>query len=152
MSAPRETNHPAMDLLRLLQKVRIDGENCWEWQAAVNGDGYAAYGGTFAHRVIYQFFYGLIPAGYQIDHTCRNKRCVNPVHLDVVTHAENQRRGVDARLRNCCQRGHPWKPETTGHLMNGSRVVRYCLVCRDANLKRRRDRDRAAKASKQHVA
>ena len=44
------------------------------------------------HRVMFTNFYGYIPGKKQIDHVCRNRMCVNPHHLQMVTHKENQRR------------------------------------------------------------
>ena len=41
---------------------------------------------------------GPIPAGMVIDHLCRNRNCVRPDHLEVVTPAQNTRRGVPAKL------------------------------------------------------
>jgi hypothetical protein len=45
------------------------------------------------HREMYQSFVGDIPDGLVIDHLCRNKCCVNPIHLEPVTNAENLKRG-----------------------------------------------------------
>jgi hypothetical protein len=44
------------------------------------------------HRVMAPLFTGCIPGKKQVDHTCRNRLCVNPDHLEIVTHRENQRR------------------------------------------------------------
>jgi len=44
------------------------------------------------HRVVYTLVSGYIPGKKQIDHRCKNRLCVNPDHLEMVTHRENQRR------------------------------------------------------------
>lgn len=99
---------------------------CWIWQGAQSGPdaprgmgyGLATYEGKRqqAHRVSYQVFVGPIPDGLQIDHTCRQRMCVNPDHLEPVTQQENLLRGVLARTH--CKRGHEYA--------EGSRD---CLLC-----------------------
>lgn len=44
------------------------------------------------HIVAYELFVEPIPEGLEVDHTCRTKWCVNPAHLEPVTHPENLRR------------------------------------------------------------
>jgi hypothetical protein len=44
------------------------------------------------HRVVYELYFGEIQDGLEVDHTCRNTKCINPGHLDAVTKLENNRR------------------------------------------------------------
>lgn len=39
---------------------------------------------------------GPIPPRKQVDHKCRNRLCVRPTHLEMVTHKQNQRRRAEA--------------------------------------------------------
>lgn len=45
------------------------------------------------HRAAYELWVGPVPFGHEIDHLCRVRNCVNPAHLEAVTHQENQIRG-----------------------------------------------------------
>jgi hypothetical protein len=54
-------------------------------------------GGTVAvHITAFVLENGPIPPKKQIDHKCRNRLCVNPDHLEMVTHLQNQRRRAAA--------------------------------------------------------
>lgn len=84
------------------------------------------------HRVAYTLLVGPIPEGMELDHLCRVKLCVNPTHLEPVTHWENGLRsdGLIARRARqiTCIHGHPFD----GH--NGWQ--RTCSICRRATYER----------------
>ena len=121
-----------------LDKIRINTNGCWLWEGAIDGSGYSNLGRPpwRGHRLSYQEFCGPIPAKLEIDHLCRVKSCVNPMHLEAVTHAENQRRMMAAaRLARDtkkyghkpthCIRGHAFVPANT-RKRNGHR---WCKTC-----------------------
>lgn len=88
---------------------------------------------ALVHRLIYEWHKGLIPDGMEVDHLCRNKRCCNPAHLEVVTRHENLRRHHEDDMGNVyrpgayCDRGHPRAKKVT--LKSGER---RCQVCQNA--------------------
>lgn len=91
---------------RVLSRVSICPETeCWVWQGPTSGNGrgggYARMsldGQTVAvHKVMWVNFFGFIPGKKQLDHTCRRRNCVNPNHLELVTHRENQKRRALAK-------------------------------------------------------
>ena len=66
---------------------------CWVWRGGTYPGGYGQFykAGKHvgAHRQSYEMAKGAIPEGMQIDHTCHNRACVNPQHLQAVTHKQN---------------------------------------------------------------
>ena len=102
---------------------------CWNWTGTVSrGYGYIRGNSTtyMAHRVAWESTNGRpIRAGYEIDHLCRNKGCVNPEHLDEVTHTVNMDRIPKKPKGTHCKYKHELTPENT--MVKGER--RSCLTC-----------------------
>lgn len=71
---------------------------CHLWRYGKDADGYGTIRGAKAHRLFYEAAKGPIAPGLDLDHLCRVPACVNPEHLEPVTHAVNIRRGVSAKL------------------------------------------------------
>lgn len=80
----------------------VNDAGCWVWQRGTTPEGYGKVSAegrtTFAHIVEYTKKHGPVPPGKVLDHTCRNRRCCNPDHLEPVTHVENCRRGAGTKL------------------------------------------------------
>ena len=132
---------------RFWSKVSIMPRGCWNWTGALV-DGYGQFwnGNKLvpAHQYSYEIFVGPIPEGLQLDHLCRNRACVEPSHLEVVTLQENIRRGLTGKLNNTnalkthCLHGHPYNSENTILRSQGGRDCRICHREQDRRSKLKR--------------
>lgn len=120
---------------RFWSKVDKNGPNgCWLWLGAPTRGGYAqfqvGYKNHRVHRYAYEQLVGPIPDGFQLDHLCRVRNCVNPAHLEPVTQAENIRRGYSEAGLNArkthCKRGHEFTEANTIRRSDGGRACREC--------------------------
>ena len=136
----RVTRKRILAIDRFYRKFIIDNlTECWNWTAALDQNGYPVFRETTnkndpcgrGHRFSFEYFTNTkIPKNKQLDHLCRNRKCVNPKHLEVVTLIENVMRGesfsaVNARKTHCIH----------NHLLSGSNLYvqpstgyRYCNV------------------------
>lgn len=132
----------------MLGRIRLATNGCWHWHGPLNPDGYgmwrgAMYRGQLAHRAVYGKLVGPVIAGLELDHLCHNvdldcvggaicahRRCVNPEHLEPVTHAVNSVRGQGFAAKNLrkthCKRGHEFTEANTRSLRGGNRRCRQC--------------------------
>ena len=71
---------------------------CWIWIGAKTHNGYGRFGANgrlvYAHRFLFELAKGAVPVGLEVHHICRRRACVNPSHLEAVTHSENMRRAA----------------------------------------------------------
>ena len=132
--------------------AKVDkSQGCWIWTACRNSKGYGLF--TFklhgkhvrrgAHRVAYLMTFGRIEKGLELDHLCRNRRCVNPSHLEQVTHHENLMRGQTITAihaaKTHCKHGHEFTPDNTFY-KKGKPKYRNCRQCYRGYTIRRRQR------------
>lgn len=131
-------------LTTLTKRVARRGDDeCWEWEGGVSDSGYGMINITVpAHRVAYLLANGEIPDGLVVDHTCRNRRCCNPLHLEAVTTQENVLRGTSPAAAHAaktkCSRGHEYTPENTYWF--AARRTRVCRRCKNERTKRSRQK------------
>lgn len=138
---------------RFLAKVDVNGPiplerpdlgPCHLWTASLTRDGYGSFQQGLAHRWAYQHLFGPVSPGLDLDHLCRTRDCVNPHHLESVTHRENVVRGegwASKARRTRCIHGHEFTEANTRIRSNGTRDCKTCAVDRQ---RRYLDRKKAA--------
>ncbi len=122
--------------LRALRKFSVDESGCHLSTYSVGSHGYAQIGWhdhergrrvmITAHRAAWSAVFGQIPEGMTIDHTCKNRRCVNVSHLRLLSNFENARRtfGRDWPLGTCIN-GH------SNDLLELVSGTWQCSICSD---------------------
>lgn len=131
----RKGPRPRPPIDRLLAKA-TEVDDCWLIEKGLSRNGYTqvSFGSDtklVGHRVSFEFFIGEIPAELEIDHLCLRRNCINPWHMDPVTHAENMRRQHEQLWvgRERCARGHVLAEAGVITRPQGRWTVRICGDC-----------------------
>lgn len=138
---------------RIRESSTVTETGCWEWNLATDKDGYGSIkvaGRTrYAARTSYEVFIDDVPEGMVVHQKCNNRGCVNPDHLEAITHVEQVARGASDPLKNFasyyerrraathCPNGHPWDEENTRR----NEVQRVCRACLRERMEQRRADD-----------
>ena len=105
---------------------------CWLWLGSLKPDGYSRFNARISgHQASFSHWKGQVPEGKEIDHICRMRCCVNPAHLQAITHRENVAKSGAWEFntrKTHCPKGHPY----SGNNLYVHGTNRQCLVCRRA--------------------
>jgi len=126
---------------------------CWLWTAAQSGNGYGSFHPVHdqtvnAHEISYRLAKGEMPEGFERDHLCRVRHCVNPDHIEAVTVQVNRLRGSGITAahhrKTHCAAGHPMVP---GNLNANPQGIgrgrcRECTRARSREFTERKKRER----------
>lgn len=135
-----------------LWKMAIPEPNsgCLLWMGSIIDTGYGRFRRRPAHAVAYELAIGPLPEGMEPDHLCRVRCCIEPTHLEAVTHKVNLQRspaGILARVgrlnlaKTHCPQGHPYAGD---NLFIHKRGARSCRTCMRDSTRRQRSKRKAA--------
>ena|SRR3990167_402405 len=149
------TNASLVDRFWTRVTIPYSPAQCWIWSGTKDRNGYGTLReGTGhrkriqAHRASYLIHYGDIPNGLVLDHLCRDKSCVNPLHLRAVSMRENTLAGLRVgpqpkMWKAVCIRGHEKTPENIG-VYRGRVLKRYCRPCQAMHARGRYQRKKGS--------
>lgn len=125
-----------------MERVSVADSGCWQWLQRFDWRGYGRSRWMLAHRVAYEVFVGPIPAEMTVDHICFNTGCVNPEHLQLLSHVDNARRQRSA-LATHCLHGHAFDEQNTYMRTAAAKGRRQCRACNREAVRRYKDRKSA---------
>lgn len=128
---------PDWELERFWDKVEVQPNGCWNYNDTLTArySRFKEHGKNRiqGHNFAYEINKGKIPNGLQLDHLCRNRKCVNPDHLEPVTPRINVLRSTSIiainAIKTHCPKGHP----LSGYNLYSYKNRRHCRTCRREN-------------------
>lgn len=118
-----------------MDALPIEYNDCWLWRGSIGSTGYGVvtrrvahrqYVTQVAHRHVYRLLVDDIGKELELDHLCKNKICVKPVHLEPVTRQENMRRRY---AHNTCKQGHKLEGKNLKTYNYRGMLQRRCRTC-----------------------
>lgn len=115
---------------RFTSYYKLSDSGCKLWNKKLDKDGYGMFyfrkKSRRAHRVAYYIIHGDIPDGMFVDHICKNRNCVEPSHLRIVTPKQNSVEnslsvGAINAQKTLCKNGHKFDRKYGNQ--------RYCSIC-----------------------
>lgn len=147
------TDDPCLDNFARYEVSEETG--CWQWTGPVKDTGYGMFSRPFggeraAHRAFWVRDRGPIGEGLEVDHLCRNRGCVNPDHLEVVTRWENvQRAKLGQWGTETCRSGKHDVTKPEAWIVFPSRPdVRWCRGCYQEHNERQLAKKREGRPSR----
>ena len=124
---------------------------CWEWTKLLDRYGYGHFFADKkhwkAHRWAYTQYQSPIPESLTIDHLCRNRACVNPKHMELVSNKTNVLRGIGWTAINArkthCNNGHEFNEANT-YIAKKPQRYRICRACLNKRARLKRTNQRTA--------
>jgi len=131
------------DMARFFVKTTPQANGCLLWTAFLTKDGYGKFRfngrKVSAHRLALTWATGEdIDLYFDVDHLCRARACVNPEHLEAVSHEENMLRShtlTGATMRSVeatgtCRAGHDMSAPDAWLIWPSGRTCRLCNQAR----------------------
>jgi hypothetical protein len=143
--------------------IPVTESGCWLWLGSTDG----RYGEFWfegkkikAHVFAFIMYFGTVPVGMEVCHSCDVELCVNPLHLFAATHSENMkdarrkgRQPIPSELGRTdalthCHKGHPWTEENIKRRKDGYKECRTCANVSQRQYHQRVKNDQAQQAAK----
>lgn len=132
-----------LNTIKVIMSKVTKTSDCWLWDGYKDKNGYGLVGVNNkvkgVHRAVYEMLVGAVPEGFELDHLCKVRNCVNPKHLEPVTKKENCLRSDSPWAKNArkthCLNGHIFDELNTYYYGKG----RSCRACSSARLLARKD-------------